>query len=200
MIPKYSASTHDMTKRVLLRNIDACDNASQRFQRLVDRCLEDGSITRSEAIMLVQKHNAMQEVSRESLKQLLKNHGNYPASTLLVDRHITTDGGVSVRHDDIRGDTGVQGRPQLTPLTDIDFSTRGWGSKPKADLTYATKSATRGKGSKNWTPGVQKLDTVHNKDTLKDILVSAFADQHVRFALITVPAAFFSLLKFTGVF
>ncbi len=158
---KYRPGGNDMTRKLE----DHRDNASHRFQRLVDKCMEDGTITRSEAIMLAQQHNNMQEVSRKTLKQLLNNHGQYPATTLLTPRPIYIDDGVS-----IRGDSGIQGQ-----------------------------GAGRGKGSKNWTPGVQKLDLEHNKDTLKDILVSAFADKRVRFAMITMPSALLSFLKFTGV-
>lgn len=57
------------------RSKDIYDNASHRFQRLVDVALEDGYISNAEAHMLVQEHNKMQEVSRVALKKILKEHG-----------------------------------------------------------------------------------------------------------------------------
>ena len=50
-------------------------SASQRFQKLVDVALFDGYLSNSEAHMLVQEHNRMQETSRARLRQILKKHG-----------------------------------------------------------------------------------------------------------------------------
>lgn len=50
-------------------------NASVRFQRMVDVAVYDGYISSSEAHMLVQEHNKMQDTSRKALLRLLKDHG-----------------------------------------------------------------------------------------------------------------------------
>lgn len=177
---RYRPGGEVMTRRAQ----DQHDSASNKFQRLIDRCMEDGTITRSEAIMLAQQHNDMQEISRKTLKQLLNNHGQSPVSTLLTPKPIYVVDGHTAS---VRGDSGTQGQGGTRP------------PMPEPDTTWTTKGAGRGRRSKNWTSGVQILDIEHSKDTLKDILVSAFADKKVRFAMITMPSALLSFLKITGV-
>lgn len=126
-------------------------SASEDFQRLVDKCLEDGTITETEALLLVDQHNQLQRKSRAELRSLLDKHSQYKSQTLI---------------------------------------NRG---------AFFNNSDTRGRMSKNLTPEVQKLDIDHYKDTIKDNILSPLGDEKVRFAVITVPAAFVSLLGFIGV-
>jgi len=82
----YQLSTNDMTKVVTM--VSEQDNASTRFQRLVDKCLKDGTISDSEAVMLVQKHNDMQAKSRLALGKLLTHHRQGKHAAMLKNKRI----------------------------------------------------------------------------------------------------------------
>lgn len=58
------------------QRLSGSGSASEDFQRLVDACLKDGLIDKSEAVALVQQHNNLQAKSREALVKLLEKHGH----------------------------------------------------------------------------------------------------------------------------
>jgi len=78
-IPSLSRYLVDSLDERDRRFVDLAKSASERFDRLVQACLRDGSIDPSEAAMLVQEHNRLQARSRDALRQRLRLYGQEKA-------------------------------------------------------------------------------------------------------------------------
>ena len=76
LIEDHIVRQRERALRLERQTEDQVKSASDKFQKLVDVALFDGYLSNSEAHMLVQEHNRMQEKSRAHLRKILTDNGH----------------------------------------------------------------------------------------------------------------------------